>query len=154
MRKLTLQDCAAIAEIVGTVAVVVSLIFVIQGLNQNTKALQVANLNQIYDRTDKLNGDIVSSPELASLVVEKVFGVKGLNADEAQFAISMRRELNQWEQFYFWNRDGVIDDDDWSDWDAYYAEFFSEHFPKEWWDGIRKFYYVEFASRVDHIYER
>jgi len=149
-----LQDCAAIAETVGTVAVVVSLIFVIQGLNQNTKALQVANLNQIYDRTDKLNGDIVSSPELASLVVEKVFGVKGLNADEAQFAISMRRELNQWEQFYFWNRDGVIDDDDWSDWDAYYAEFFSEHCPKEWWDGIRKFYYVEFASRVDHIYER
>ena len=153
MRKVTLQDWAAIAEIVGTVAIVVSLIFVVQGLNQNTKALQVANLNQIYGAIGDLNSDIASSPELASLYVEKVFGVNGLKAEEAQFAIVMRREMNQWEQFYLWNRDGVIGDDDWQTWDAYFSEYFSDHFPKEWWEGIRKYYYAEFATRVDRIYE-
>ena len=74
VRKLTLRDWAAIAEIVGTAAIVVSLVFVIQGLNQNTKALQVANLNQTYDRTDNLNSDIAANPELASFYVEEVFG--------------------------------------------------------------------------------
>ena len=153
MRKKTLQDWAAIAEIVGTVAIVVSFIFVVQGLNQNTKALKVANLNQIYGAADDLNSDIVSSPELASLYVERVFGVNGLKAEEAQFVIVMRRELNQWEQFYFWNRDGVISDDDWQNWDAYFSEVFSDHFPKAWWEGTKKYYYVEFATHVDRIYE-
>ena len=152
MRKLTLQDWAAIAEIMGTVAIVVSLVFVVQGLNQNTKALQISNLNEIYNRTDNVNGDIAASPELASLFVEKVFGVKGLRAEEAQFAITMRRELNQWEQFYLWNRDGVINDDDWEVWDAYYSEYLSGNFPQEWWNGIKKYYYSEFSSHVDHIY--
>ena len=152
MRKLTLQDWAAIAEIMGTVAIVVSLVFVVQGLNQNTKVLQISNLNEIYNRTDNVNGDIAASPELASLFVEKVFGVKGLRAEEAQFAITMRRELNQWEQFYLWNRDGVINDDDWEVWDAYYSEYLSGNFPQEWWNGIKKYYYSEFSSHVDHIY--
>ena len=153
MRKFTLHEWAAIAEVVGTVAIVVSLVFVIQGLNQNTRALQVSNLNQIYDRTDSLNGDIAASPELASFYVEEVFGVEGLKPEEAQFAVAMRRELNQWEQFYIWNRDGVIDGDDWIVWDAYYSEYLSSHFPKEWWNGIREYYYSDFSSHVDQIYE-
>ena len=154
MRKWTLQDWAAIAEIVGTVAVVVSLLFVVHGLNQNTKVLQVANLNQIYDRSDSLNGDIAASPELASFYVREVFGVDGLGPEESQFAIVMRRELNQWEQFWYWNRDGVIDNDVWEDWDAYYAEHLSDNFSKELWSGIRSYYHPDFSSHVDHIYER
>ena len=154
MRKFTLQDWAAIAEVIGTVAIVVSLVFVVHGLNQNTKTLQISNLNEIYNRTDSTNGDIAASPELASLYVEKVFGVKGLRVEEAQFAITMRRELNQWEQFYLWHRDGVIDDADWEEWDAYFAEYLSGNFPKEWWNGIKKYYYSDFSSHVDHIYER
>ena len=154
MRKFTLQDWAAIAEVIGTVAIVVSLVFVVHGLNQNTKTLQISNLNEIYNRTDSTNGDIAASPELASLYVEKVFGVKGLRVEEAQFAVTMRRELNQWEQFYLWHRDGVIDDADWEEWDAYFAEYLSGNFPKEWWNGIKKYYYSDFSSHVDHIYER
>ena len=154
MRKLNLQDWAAVAEIFGTMAIVVSLVFVVQGLNQNTKALQTANLNNIYDRSDSLNGDILANPALASYYVEEVFGVNNLSAEEAQFAIVMRRELNQWEQFYIWQRDGVIDGGDWDDWDAYYSEFFSKHFPKEWWNGIKRYYYADFSSHVDSVYER
>lgn len=154
MRKLNLQNWAAIAEIVGTVAIIVSLVFVVHGLNQNTKALQVANLNQIYDRIDSVNSDLVSSPELASLYVKEVFGVDGLTAEEAQFAIVMRRELNQWEQFWFWKLDGVIDQAVWEEWDGYYAEYLSNHFSKELWNGIRKYCHPDFASRVDKIYEK
>jgi len=154
MRKLSLSEWASVAEIIGAITIVVSLLFLVHEVNQNTKALQVANVNQIYDRTDSLNSDIAAIPELASFYVKEVFGVDGLRAEEAQFAIAMRRELNQWEQFYIWNRDGVINGDDWNVWDAYYAEYFSNHFPKEWWTGIKKYYYSDFSSRVDRIYER
>jgi hypothetical protein len=151
LRKLNLQNWAAIAEIVGTVAIIVSLIFVVHGLNQNTKALQAANLNQIYERSDSLNSDLASSPELASLYVKKVFGVEGLTAEEAQFAIVMRRDLNQWEQFWHWHRDGVVGDELWEDW-AYYAEYLSNNFRRELWLGIRRYYHPDFALRVDQIY--
>ena len=101
-----------------------------------------------------MNSDLVSSPELASLYVKEVFGVTGLTGEEAQFAIAMRRELNQWEQFWFWKRDGVIGEDVWEEWDAYYAEYLSNHFSEELWNGIRKYYQTDFASHVDQIYKR
>ena len=87
------------------------------------------------------------------MYVKEVFGVAGLTAEEAQFAIVMRRELNQWEQFWYWNRDGVIGNDVWEDWDAYYVEHLSNNFPKELWNGIRKYYHPDFASHVDKIYK-
>ena len=78
MRKLSLSEWASVAEIIGAITIVVSLLFLVHEVNQNTKALQVANVNQIYDRTDSLNSDIAASPELASFYVKEVFGVDGL----------------------------------------------------------------------------
>jgi len=52
MKKLDLTDWAAAAEIVGTVAVVVSLLFVGMNIKQNTAAVQAMNDNVLYEMTD------------------------------------------------------------------------------------------------------
>ena len=92
-------------------------------------------------------------PALASYYAEEVFGVKDLSVEEAQFAILMRRELNQWEQFYIWHRDGEINSGDWEDWNAYYSEYLTRHFPQAWWNGIKIYCYPEFSLHVDSIYD-
>jgi len=156
MRKLSLRDWAAVAEIAGTIAVVVSLVFVVQSLNQNTQELQNANLNHVYDRYDHLNSDLAGSPELASLYAEKILNLKGMDGGDAQLLFLMRRELNQWEQYYSWQSGGFLSESDWQDWDSYFRVLFSNAFPKEWWLALRPYYQGtqgEFGSHVDRIYD-
>lgn len=50
MRRLTLSEWAAVGEIVGTIAVVISLVFVVYGLNQNTAAIHGSTENIIFER--------------------------------------------------------------------------------------------------------
>jgi hypothetical protein len=48
MKKLSLSEWAAVGELVGTLAVFVSLIFVIYSINQNTAAIQGSTENLIF----------------------------------------------------------------------------------------------------------
>ena len=144
---------AAISEIVGTIAVIVSLAFVVRSVDQNTDALQNTNLNHVYDRLDSLNSDIATNPQLAITYANKVFDLKNIDADEAQFLVTMRRELNQWEQYFKWYEDRLLDDHDWAGWDDYYRTLFITAFPKEWWQSMRKYYKSDFSSHVDQIYD-
>ena len=119
MKKVDWNKLAAMSEVIGTVAIVVSLAFVVQSVNQNTEILQNTNLNHVYDRLDSLNSDIAADPQLSVIYANRVFGLEDITADDAVFLVTMRREINQWEQYFTWNLDGLLDDSEWADWDAY-----------------------------------
>jgi hypothetical protein len=154
MKNVDWNKMAAISEVIGTIAVVVSLAFVVHSVDQNTDALRNANMNHVYDRLDSLNGDIAADPQLSITYANRVYGLTNMEASEAQFLASMRRELNQWEQYYLWHRDGLLDGDGWNEWDDYYESIFFEAFPKEWWQASRQYYIGEFAAHVDQIYSQ
>ena len=50
--SLTITEWAAIAEIVGMVTVVASLLLVVHSIRQNTAAMHTSNDNFIYERQD------------------------------------------------------------------------------------------------------
>jgi len=50
MRRRSLQDWASIAEIIGAIAIVVSLIYVAFELSENTRALQVTSRQALGDQ--------------------------------------------------------------------------------------------------------
>ncbi len=154
MKNVDWNKLAAISEIVGTIAVIVSLAFVVRSVDQNTDALQNTNLNHVYDRLDSLNSDIVTNPQLAITYANKVFDLDNIDADEAQFLVTMRRELNQWEQYFGWHEDRLLDDNDWADWDDYYGTLFITAFPREWWESMSKYYNRDFSSHVDKTYDQ
>jgi hypothetical protein len=66
MRKLNLTEWAAVSEIIGTVAIVISLLFVAYSVNQNTAVMQASNDDFIYELQYARTRDIVSSPGMAS----------------------------------------------------------------------------------------
>ena len=71
MRKLDLKDWAALGELVATIAVIVSLVFVVISVNQNTNALQGLNDNAIFDQHIALMNHIVADPSMAEIYVKK-----------------------------------------------------------------------------------
>jgi len=153
MKKVDWNKLAAMSEVIGTVAIVVSLAFVVQSVNQNTETLKNANLNHVYDRLDSLNSDIAADPQLSVIYANRVFGLEDITSDDAVFLVTMRREINQWEQYFTWNLDGLLDDSEWDDWNAYYKTLFTSAFPSEWWQALRKYHSEPFALHVDQIYD-
>jgi len=65
-----LAEWAAVAEILGMVTVIVSLLLVVQSISQNTAAMHTANDNFIYERQDAIITTLVTDPSMAELQIK------------------------------------------------------------------------------------
>lgn len=68
MAKVDIKMLAAGAEIVASIAVVVSLLLVVTSIDQNTKSLQSINDNFLYELQNQRLRDVSNDSELASIV--------------------------------------------------------------------------------------
>jgi len=152
LKKLSLLQWAAVAEILGTVAVIFSLLFVAYSINRNTTELRMANDTNIYQVSDSMMADIASDPELAVLSAKRDFGLEFEQPRLAQIFFLEQRDLNQWEQAYYWHQDGLFSDRQWAGWDKAFSSDFPTSFPIEWWLAIRHYFPDDFARHVDQQY--
>jgi len=67
---MTLTEWAAVAEILGMVTVVVSLLLVVRSISQNTTAMHTSNDNFIYERQDAIIRTLVTDTSMAELYVK------------------------------------------------------------------------------------
>ena len=67
MAKRNLTERAAVSEIIGTLAVVISLLFVAFNVSQNTRVMQAANDNFLYETQDEILNTVVENSEFASI---------------------------------------------------------------------------------------
>ena len=120
MRILKLTEWTAIAEIIGTIAVVVSLLFVVTSINHNTKVIQASNDNFIYELQFARTRDIVASPGMA-LIYTKVNRKMELSEEEQErFYWDKMQELSTWELAFNRHRDGLFSTAQWIGWNNYF----------------------------------
>lgn len=154
MKKRSLTEWSAMAEIIATVAVVVSLLFVAHTVRQNTLAVQAQNDNFLYEMQFARTREISANPDLAAIYVKVRKGESLSEVERTRFIWDKYQELSTWELAYNRHRDGLYSDEDWSGWDKYYQNYFLEQFPKDWWEEARIFYQQDFQDHVDAAYVR
>jgi len=125
MPKLDLKEWAALGELIGTIAVVVSLGFVVFSLNQNTDALHGATENIVFELHADLANKFISDESLAAILVKKRSSDPQLTDIEAvrweKYELNM---LDIWTlAFTRYNR-GLLSDEQWQAWDVYFTGFF------------------------------
>ena len=152
MKKLTLIEWAAVAEIVGTVAVVVSLLFVAYSVNQNTAAVQTSNDNFLYELQFARTRDIVSAPGVAEIYLKVSKNEELTELEQQRFLYDKLQELSSWEMAFNRHRDGLYATESWIGWDNYYKVSLISQLPEEWWRNARDFYGPDFQSHVDAAY--
>jgi len=118
MRILSLSEWAAIGEIIGTVAVVISLLFVVFSLNQNTAAIHGSTENIIFEMHADLTNQFMLDPTLAEILVKMRGDSPQLSAIEAvrweKYPLNLldiralafmryQRDLLAQDQWYAWN---------------------------------------------------
>jgi hypothetical protein len=152
MRRLTISEWAAIGEIIGTGAVIVSLIFVVYSVNQNTAAVQGSTENLIFERHSDLTNQFMSDASLAAILVKMRNKDHDLTEIEAirweKYQLNL---LDVWALAFNRHRSDQLGDDDWEAWNRYFIHTFShgrEKLSESRWKELRYGYAEEFWNHV------
>jgi hypothetical protein len=152
MSMLDLTGWAALAEIVGTVAVVISLLLVAYSIKRNTGEMETSNSNFLYQIDTEIGADLSRDVGLATLIVKMNQKEALTDVEKIQYVALQERYLSVLEIAWTQYKIGALSLTDWRDWDKYLSEFVIDGFPEEWWVECRSGYKPEFADHVDSKY--
>ena len=153
MRKLNLSEWASVGELVGTLAVVVSLIFVVHSIDQNTAAIQGSTENLIFERHTEITTNFMLDPSLAEILVKMREDKPELTDIEAvrweKYQLNL---LDTWAIAYNRHQGELLASQQWHEWDRYFSETFrsgGEKLSREQWEEWRYAYGDGFWSHVE-----
>jgi hypothetical protein len=152
MTNLNLSEWAAVAEILGMVTVIISLLLVVRSISQNTAAIHATNDNFIYERQDAIVATLVTDPSLAALQVKHEKGEQLSDVEHVRMWNQYFRDLLLWELAFTRFQEGLYSATQWHEWDRVYSIQFSEEFPMSWWAQARTWVNDGFAKHVEEMY--
>ena len=152
MKKLTLTEWAAAGEIVGTVAVVISLLVVAYSIDRNTAATHASNENILFERHADLANQFMLDPTLAEILVKRRNGDADLSDVEAirweKYELNL---LDIWAMAYNRHQRELLAENQWVAWDRYFTHMFStggEAITKARWEELQYGFDDEFWKHV------
>ncbi len=152
MANVDIKLVAASAEIIASIAVVISLIFVVNSIDQTTAALQSTNDNILYELQDERLSDVSSDGELASIIARFSAGEELTRSELVRFDNWSARELNMWELAFNRHKDGLLPPSQWDAWNDMFADGIPKRISQESWLRRRVQYGEDFADHVDAVY--
>lgn len=114
--KLKLADWASIAEVVSGIAVVVSLIFLIAGIRDNTEVTRAAAYDRNVDGLIAFRADVATDDALARLWLAYESGETGQLDDIERLQLNnlINWVFGNYEKAYFNHKYGVLGDSEWT----------------------------------------
>ena len=121
---MKLSDWAHVAEIVGAVAVIVTLAYLAVQIEQNTIAVEASTRQGRLDFGRQQAELLITQPGLARLVMGAEQDTSALNDEERLLFYEFTTwRMATWELTYLEYIDGLIDEELWLAWDGYYMLF-------------------------------
>jgi len=100
---MSLEQWSSLAQIVGSVGVMVSLIFVGQQIRRNTGALQREEHNSTMAQWTVIRMAIASDRDMAELMTAGLNGERAMDAAD-QLRLEQMLAENLWASFHIWER--------------------------------------------------
>jgi hypothetical protein len=153
MKRPNLSEWASLAEIAGTVAVVMSLILVAYSLEKNTAAQSGQSANGLYDSLQRIVLVELTNRELMIVTQQ---GPEGLSADDDSiYKKWIGTYLEIWDRVTAREREGLIEHNVAADWHAYFEAFVKRKLNKRMWADImwmwpNKQFQARVAAALEH----
>ena len=113
---MTLEDYAFIAQIVGSIGVVASLIYVARQLVQNTRMMRASVSNERVARDFDLSGAVFNSREFAEIWCKARSGLDTLDEiDQIRVVMHARSALKHWQNMFALRQQNLVTDGDWNE---------------------------------------
>ena len=113
MKKLGLSDWASIAEVIGALAVVISLVYVGIQIKANTIEVRATNRQHLVSRSLAATHNAASNPELASSLTKASAGETLTQSEVAQYTYFVRGMQYDIQEAYLLYVEGRLDEPYW-----------------------------------------
>ena len=147
---MSLQDWGALGELIGGVAIIVSLLYVGLQIKQGTDATYAA-ANQSFSAQFADMILQISKSELRDIFWRGITGLKNLQGSEnAAFMVLMAPIFRTYETFYFERTEGRYRSKMWDGYAAQSNDLYNNEGVREYW-AIRKHQFSDVLSTVTAI---
>lgn len=110
METLTLGNLSSIAEILGVVLIVISLIYVAAQIRQNTLAIQTDTAQAVHNEWGAVYGRISGDSELSSILLKGSNSLDGLSdVEKSQFMTFWIQTMLTFQNAYYQSESGSLD---------------------------------------------
>lgn len=123
MQRERIELFALLAEIIGALAVVVSVIYLAMEISDNTSELQSQGHFHALSLAQRPLELLIADRELADIIETGYTAPEQLSTtDWHRFSMYQIMAFNAWEYLYYANRSGSIPENLWAGADAYYKQ--------------------------------
>lgn len=141
-----------IAEAVGTMAVVLSLVYVGVQVNQNTRAIHTATSQSVYDYHAELQRSVSENPELAALLLRARDQPESITPlDSLRLSTRINLEVNLFESVYTSARLGTMESEMAAGWLRGLSYTFCDEQGRIFWTQYGVEYHPDFVAAVDSV---
>ncbi len=145
------RDWAAYAEIIGTVAVVISLVFVVQSIDQNTRAIEAAEMNNIYAGwREAVQIPILNDLDLADTIAKARAGDALTPGEQIRWDTFVSGKMDNWGQIFNLHENGLISTEVWQNWDRGFWVHWDRDKMASRWASNREIYGETFRQHIDN----
>jgi hypothetical protein len=149
---MTLEQLAYVGEIVASVAVVASLIYVGVQVNQNTRAVQAAAVNATTETANAIRLSIYQDPEIARIYQSGLEDVTSLSSlERTQFRLLMHNAVWALWNTYAQVRFSGLARATWEAQEPLIRRFLGTPGGRWFWESFKLEFDPDFSRRVDAV---
>ena len=150
MKKLALAEWASVAEVVGTIGVIVSLVFVVHSINVNTNEVRASYTHLLFDTTRQIELTVASDAEWSRIIVQGRTQQEQLSdVEQHRYDAYLSAMLDLWAEMLDRYDDGLVEEQMLADWDTYFTNWVQHHLTESDWTRIEWGWPGPIRSRVE-----
>jgi hypothetical protein len=116
-----LEKAAYLSQIIGAAAVVVSLIYVGRQISDNTTEVRANSGRELIVFGQEIDSWLMTNPDLADILAAGSSDYEALSpSHRLRFDQYVMTSLNLYEGAFYYHQDGLLNEEDWTTWDAYF----------------------------------
>lgn len=146
-----LANLSSLAEIIGAIAVVVSLFYVASQIRQNTRAVKSATAQSVHEHYASWYHLLANDGELSQIVVNGLKDYSSLSeTDKARFVATFMAFLSYSQNAFFKWREHALSEELWSGWELLMMNLVSAPGGRSFWKERGYIFGEEFREYVEN----
>ena len=151
---MSLEEFNYVAEIIASIAVIASLIYVGREVGQNTKATHAAAAQANVNAINEYVGLINASDRLADILQQGANGLSALKGgDLIRFMAFHDQAFIAFQSYYLQWKDGALDEGLWLTHRQAALDLLAQPGQQEWWAARRHWFFSAFRIYLDNLVE-
>lgn len=147
---MSLQDWSAIAQIVASVAVIVSLIYLARQLRQSNALMRIGASGERVQRDFDIAYPLIDNREIAEIWVQGQDAFDSLDAaDRVRLLFFERRAIIHWHNMFRLRQQGLLPDTDWHEVNWLIRNLGPRQAIRETWKMFRESFDPGFREHLD-----